>query len=132
MTDDRPEPAGQQPARRLPGTLAAQVLQALVDAGSPLTPGEVRDLLDTTGALSYSTVVTTLTRLHEKEVVTRERDGRAFRYSAVADPPALTAWRMGRLLESEEDHGPVLARFVDSLSAKDEQLLRQLLGELDK
>ncbi|MFD4676013.1 BlaI/MecI/CopY family transcriptional regulator [Lentzea sp. NPDC058450] len=130
MTDDRPGKAGQQPARRLPGTLASQVLQALVDSGSALTPSEVRDLLDTTDTLAYSTVVTTLTRLHEKKVVSRERDGRAYRYSAVADPPALTAWRMGRLLESEEDHGPVLARFVNSLSPQDEQLLRELLGEL--
>lgn len=96
-----------------------------------MTPGEVRNLLDGTGALSYSTVVTTLTRLHDKEVVTRVRDGRAYRYSAVADPSALTAWRMGRLLESEEDHGPVLARFVDSLSPQDERLLRTMLGDLD-
>jgi predicted transcriptional regulator len=131
VTKDRTEPAGQPPARRLPGTLASQVLQALVDAGTALTPGEVRNLLDGTGALSYSTVVTTLTRLHDKEVVTRVRDGRAYRYSAVADPSALTAWRMGRLLESEEDHGPVLARFVDSLSPQDERLLRTMLGDLD-
>ncbi|HEX8868774.1 MAG TPA: BlaI/MecI/CopY family transcriptional regulator [Lentzea sp.] len=130
MTSDRNEPAGRPSARRLPGTLASQVLQALVDAREALTPGEVRDRLDPTATLSYSTVVTTLTRLHDKAVVTRERDGRAYRYSAVADPSALTAWRMGRLLETEQDHGPVLARFVGGLSKQDEQLLRNLLGTL--
>jgi predicted transcriptional regulator len=119
------------PARRLPGALAAEVLRALGGSDSALTPGEVRDLLDPSGALSYSTVVTTLTRLHEKEVVTRVRDGRAFRYSAVADPSALVAWRMGRLLESEPDRASVLMRFVGALDETDERLLRDLLGRLD-
>jgi predicted transcriptional regulator len=38
-----------------------------------LTPGEVRDRLDPDSALSYSTVVTTLTRLYEKGALTRHR-----------------------------------------------------------
>ncbi|GLZ42195.1 BlaI/MecI/CopY family transcriptional regulator [Actinokineospora sp. NBRC 105648] len=123
-------PAG-PPSRRLPGALAAEVLRVLGEAATALTPAEVRDRLDPSGTLSYSTVVTTLTRLHDKHLATRVRDGRAYRYSATADPSALTAWRMGKLLESEPDRASVLTRFVSALAEDDEQLLRGLLDKLD-
>src|SRR4051794_25689140 len=82
-----PPPPGDR--RRRPGQLEAQVITVLGSAATPLTPGEVRDLLDPSGALSYSAVVTTLTRLHEKGSVTRHRDGRAFRYGALSDAAGL-------------------------------------------
>ncbi|MGO1056275.1 BlaI/MecI/CopY family transcriptional regulator [Crossiella sp. CA198] len=129
MTDRAADDATQ--GRRPYGSLAAEVLRVLSAAASPLIPAEVRTLVDPTGSISYSAVVTTLTRLHDKGVVTRQRDGRAYRYAAVADPPALVAWRMSRLLESEPDHSRVLSRFVDSLDAEDEQTLRELLRGLD-
>jgi predicted transcriptional regulator len=95
----------------------------------PLTPGEVRDALETDGSLSYSTVVTTLTRLFEKGAVARHRDGRAFRYGALSTPAGLVADRMSRLMAVEPDRATVLRRFVSNLSADDERLLRELLDE---
>ena len=94
-----------------------------------LTPGEVRDLLEPDGSLSYSTVVTTLTRLYEKGAVARHRDGRAFRYGALAAPAGLVADRMSRLMSVEPDRATVLRRFVANLNADDERLLRELLEE---
>jgi predicted transcriptional regulator len=111
--------------------LASRVLEVLNDADTPLTPAEVRDLVDPSGRISYSTVVTTLTRLHDKGMATRTRDGRAYRYRATTDPSSLTAWRMGRLLESEPDRASVLTRFVDALDEDDERVLRDLLRDLD-
>lgn len=104
-------------------------MTALDSALRPLTPGEVRDALDPGGVLSYSTVVTTLTRLFEKGAVTRHRDGRAFRYGALSAPAGLVADRMSRLMEVEPDRTTVLRRFVSNLSADDERLLRALLDE---
>lgn len=105
-------------------------MRVLGAAAGALTPGEVRDVLDPTGALSYSTVVTALTRLHEKGVVHRDRgDGRAFRYGALSDPAGLVAERMRRLLAREPDRASVLRRFVSTLDAGDEQVLRDLLSE---
>jgi predicted transcriptional regulator len=120
-------PAGDR--RRRPGQLEAQVITVLGTAPGPLTPGAVRDLLDPTGALSYSAVVTTLTRLHEKGAVTRHRDGRAFRYGALSDAAGLVAERMSRLLADEPDRASVLRRFVGTLDDRDEEVLRALLRE---
>ncbi|MER5622085.1 BlaI/MecI/CopY family transcriptional regulator [Streptosporangium sp. NPDC002544] len=116
-------------SRRSPGVLEAEILTVLHEASGALSPGEVRDLLSGKGGgeLSYSAVVTTLTRLHDKGVVTRERSGRAYRYAAPADPSGLVAWRMRRLLDAEADHAPALTHFISGLSAGDEELVRRLL-----
>ncbi|WP_253885056.1 BlaI/MecI/CopY family transcriptional regulator [Actinokineospora diospyrosa] len=126
---DEDDSSGRSAPRRRPGELAAHVLNTLAEAGEPLSPGELLELLEPAGSLSYSAVVTTLTRLYEKKAVTRTRVGRAYRYTAVTDPSALVAWRMSRLLDAEADHTSVLTRFVSGLDKRDEETLRRLLGE---
>ncbi|MGO9222076.1 MAG: BlaI/MecI/CopY family transcriptional regulator [Streptosporangiaceae bacterium] len=79
------------------------------------------------GELSYSTVVTIVTRLHAKGLLARQRAGRGFTYTAV-DDASLAASRMRQALGSEHDHDAVLSRFVSGLSGRDARLLRQLLA----
>jgi predicted transcriptional regulator len=127
MRDGR-EPSGEDATgRRAAGELEAAVLAVLQAAGSPLSPGEVRDRLG--GDLAYTTVVTILSRLHGKGVLDRRKAGRAFLYAPVADEPGLAARRMTQMLDAEPDREAVLARFVSGLSGKDEELLRRMLGE---
>ncbi|WP_246271983.1 BlaI/MecI/CopY family transcriptional regulator [Amycolatopsis acididurans] len=119
-------------ARRRAGELSGQVLEVLRQATAALTPADVQRRLSAagTGPLSYSTVVTTLSRLHEQGAVERYRTGRAFAYLAVADS-ALAARRMRRVLDDQADHEAVLATFVNDLSPADERRLRALLGDPD-
>jgi predicted transcriptional regulator len=113
--------------RRAAGELEAAVLAVLQEAGTALSPGEVRERIG--GALAYTTVVTILSRLHAKGVLERHKAGRAYLYAPVADQPGLAARRMTRVLDGEADREAVLARFVSSLSDSDEELLRRMLGE---
>lgn len=126
MPDDGPA-ASRRPA----GALEAEVLALLRAAGTALSPGQVRDRLSADelsyGALSYSTVVTILSRLHAKGRLSRQRDGRAFAYTVV-DEASLAASRMSQALAVGRDHDAVLTRFVSGLSGRDARLLRQLLG----
>jgi predicted transcriptional regulator len=115
--------------RRGAGELAGEVLGILQAAGMPLSPADVRERLS--GDLAYTTVVTILSRLHAKGVLDRERSGRAFRYSPVADEPGLAARRMASVLAAEPDREAVLARFVSNLSGEDEQALRRMLGPVN-
>ena len=119
MTDGRRPRRGQ-------GELEMQVLSALREADGPATAGWVQDRLG--AGLAYTTVITILTRLLAKGVVTRERSGRSFVWTPVADEAGLAAHRMRRLLDGESDREAVLASFVTSLGADDEKLLRELLG----
>jgi predicted transcriptional regulator len=113
--------------RRAPGALEAEVLAILWGAEGPLAAADVQERLG--GDLAYTTVVTILSRLHEKGVADREKQGRSFRYHAVEDEPGLAARRMTNVLDSEPDRRSVLARFVSNLSKSDERELRKLLGK---
>jgi len=122
------DPAGV--GRRAAGELAAEVLAVLQEAGSPLSPGDVRERIG--GELAYTTVVTILSRLHAKGVLERRKSGRAYLYAPVADSPGLAARRMARVLDEEADREAVLARFVSELSPSDEDALRRMLADLSR
>ena len=117
--------------RRPAGTLESEVLGILRAAAGPLTPGEVRDRLSGAGAgqrgLAYSTVVTIMSRLHAKGLLSRRRAGRGFSYAPV-DEASVAAGRMSSALGSGSDRDAVLSRFVSGLSGRDAELLRRLLG----
>ncbi len=114
--------------RRRRGALEQQVLGCLAVAPGAMTPAEVQTAMG--GGLAYTTVMTTLVRLFEKGALTREADGRAFRYQLSGDPAAVsanvTAHQMLRLL-SGANREQVLSRFVADLEPGDEALLASLL-----
>jgi predicted transcriptional regulator len=118
---------GEDAGRRAAGELEAAVLAVLQAAGSPLSAGQVRRRLG--DDLAYTTVVTILSRLHDKGVLDRRKAGRAFLYAPVTDEPGLAARRLARMLDAQPDRKAVLMRFVSSLSGEDEELLRRMLGE---
>jgi predicted transcriptional regulator len=112
--------------RRPFGGLEAEVIETLMASAEPMTAAEVRSALD--NRLAYTTVMTVLSRLADKGLAIKQRRGRADIYSPVRDPAAITAMRMRRLLESDDDRTGVLIRFVSSLSGDDERLLLDLLA----
>lgn len=118
--------ANADPPRRPHGALEAEVLDVLRAAAAPLSPGQVRERL--AEDLSYSTVVTIVSRLHAKGLLERDRAGRAFVYRPV-DDASRAASQMSHALQAGSDHGAVLSRFVSELSGRDARLLRNLLGE---
>ncbi|MEV8588257.1 BlaI/MecI/CopY family transcriptional regulator [Streptomyces sp. NPDC051180] len=126
MVDGVDDGTGAAPRRRGQGELEAQVLAALREASEPVPVAWVRERLG--GALAYTTVITILTRLWAKGAVERERSGRSFRWTAVADEAGLAALRMRKVLDAEADRQAVLASFVTALSPNDERLLRELLS----
>lgn len=113
------------------GGLEREVLAALAAADGPMTAAEVQAELG--GDLAYTTVMTTLSRLHDKAALEREPAGRAYAYRLAAAPDAVaasvTARRMRRLLDADQDRGDVLARFVADLRPEDGRLLADLLAE---
>lgn len=118
MTDAKDE-------RRPAGELEAGVMAVLWAADAPRTPGEVQAGL--AADLARTTVTTILTRLYEKGMVERRRQGRGYAYYPVQDAHGLTARRMHCELDRDTDRETVLARFVAQLSADDERILRDLL-----
>jgi predicted transcriptional regulator len=114
--------------RRGYGDLAQAILDVVGQAAAPVIPAQVRDALDTD--LAYTTVMTVMARLHGRGLLARQRVGRGFAYTAVTDPTQVTARRMHRILNVEQDRAGVLARFVDGLTPDDGRVLRGLLDRI--
>ena len=122
------------PPGRPRGALERDVLACLAAARRPLSPGEVRAELG--DQLAYTTVMTTLSRLHAKGAISRQPAGRGYAYELPDGPGAaqssMTAHRMLRLLDAGEDRAGVLSRFVADLRPEDEELLTNLLASADR
>jgi predicted transcriptional regulator len=103
------------------------VLAALWSCPGSATATEVQQWLS--DDLAYTTVVTILTRLHDKGAVSRHKQGRSFAYAPVDDEAGLAARRMRKMLDTGPDRGRVLSRFVSTLSEADERLLRAMLRD---
>jgi len=83
--------------------------------------------------IAYTTLMTTLDRLFKKNLLDRRKDGRAFLYSPSVSEADLKQGITEDVIEGLLGHGadavePVLACIVDTVSARD----RELLDELDR
>lgn len=115
-----------QPPQSL-GRLEVRVLEDVWRHGE-LT---VRQLHQSHADLAYTTLMTTLDRLHKKGLLRRCKRGRAFLYS-----PALSRLEFGKRLAraavdmilryAEPDTGAVLSYFVDTVGEADARLLQEL------
>jgi len=108
------------------GTLELRVLEAMWARGGEVS---VRDVLDAFPAAAYTTLMTTMERLHRKGVLERRKDGRAFLYRPVASREAMESGLVARAIEPLLRGGsaqPILSCLVDEVSRHDERLLDEL------
>jgi predicted transcriptional regulator len=83
------------------------------------------------GALAYTTLMTTLDRLHRKGLVERNRAGRAFLYTARYTREELDNGVASDLINAMLGPGPdaarpVMSTFVDAVEQRDAALLDEL------
>ena len=112
--------------RREMGSLESEVLMCLWAADEALSPAEVRSRLG--GGLAYTTVLTVLIRLWQKELVGREVRGRGFAYRPLMSEAELAAERMHKDLRRTSDREAALAQFVGGLSEGEAQTLRRVIA----
>ena len=77
--------------------------------------------------LAVTTVLTVLDRLQKKNLVRRDRDGRAHRYYPMRSRAEFLSDLMVQALDSSDDRGAVLARFIGTMPEDDTATLRALL-----
>ena len=101
--------------------------------GGSLTVREVYETVGTQRELAYTTVMTVLDRLAKKQLVTQERDGRAYRYSAVGTREELTALTMRETLGDLEapDRKGAMLHFLDDASPQELDDLKAALAEIE-
>lgn len=113
------------------GHVLGPLEERLMDAVWTGGPGTVRDVcgrLRGRGSSVYTTIMTTLDRLHQKGLLSRRKEGNAFLYSA-----AMTRQDLNRRIVEQtvselmrRSGTPVLAAFVDAAASLDEENLERL------
>jgi predicted transcriptional regulator len=101
-------------------------MEALWRRGVPVS---VRELVGEFEGTAYTTLMTTLDRLHRKGVLDREKSGRAFLYQVKYTREELESGMAARVLESLLDRSaaePVLSYFIEEVSRRDARLLDEL------
>lgn len=112
------------------GSLERQVLEETWRRGET----SVRDVFAAfEERVAYTTLMTTLDRLYKKRLLSRRKDGRAFLYTPTVTPAEFEQGIREDVIDGLLGHGaetvqPVLACIVDTVSARD----RELLDELDR
>src|SRR5262245_15746314 len=111
------------------GPLEARVMEHFwQQEASASSVRDVGKALD--GRLAYTTLMTTLDRLHKKGFLDRRRQGRAFVYAAKLSRGEFHGSLLRRLLDgvlgSGESARPVLSSLVDTVDAHDPALLHEL------
>lgn len=114
------------------GPLEERILEELWNRGN----ATVRDLIDDTCQdLAYTTVMTTLDRLYKKNLLSREAEGRAFRYTPRLTREDLQREAAGEALRQLLDASPAssmpLSYLVEVLTEHDAKLLDDLRRLVD-
>ena len=113
------------------GSLERDVMDIMWSGGSLV----VRDVQERLGRpIAYTTVMTTLDRLFKKGFVTREREQRAFRYTAARTreqaQAALAAGVLSGVLDGDRKAvEPILSNLVDAVG--DDAVSAELLDRLE-
>jgi predicted transcriptional regulator len=110
------------------GVLELRVLEALWERSEPQC---VRDLQPAFPGTAYTTLMTTLDRLHRKEVLDRGKVGRAFFYRPRYTRETLRANLAGAALqavfgERGSELKPILSFFIETVSREDRASLAAL------
>lgn len=110
------------------GPLEWRVLESL---WARPAPASVRDLTPEFSEIAYTTLMTTLDRLHRKGILIRVKQGRAFFYQPRLSRPEFESARAGAALRVALDGSgaalsPLLSTFVDAVGSRDRAMLDEL------
>ena len=108
------------------GDLESAIMEQIWRADSALLVREVLDGLDR--GLAYNTVHTVTEILYRKGWLTKEREGRAFRYGAAAGRDKYVAGLVTEALSFTDDRTAALVGFVEGIRPEEAEELHRLLS----
>jgi predicted transcriptional regulator len=115
----------------VPGVLGPLEWRVLESLWTRPAPASVRELTPEFPEIAYTTLMTTLDRLHRKGVLIRVKQGRAFFYQPRLTRPEFESARAGAALRVALDGSgaaltPLLSTFVEAVGSRDRAMLDEL------
>jgi predicted transcriptional regulator len=112
------------------GELEAVLMQRIWDHGGAVTVRDLFEGLREERNIAYTTVMSTMDNLYRKGWLARERDGKAYRYTAVASREEYGARLMREAMAGAGDTEAVLSHFVAQMDGSESAALRAVLARL--
>jgi len=112
------------------GDLEAEVMSRVWDHDAPVTVRELFDEMRHQRTIAYTTVMTTMDNLHRKGWLVRDKDGKAYRYTAVASRDEYSARLMREAMAEAGDTEAVLSHCVAQMDGAESDTLREVLRKL--
>ena len=100
------------------------------DHDGPVTVRELFDELRGQRPIAYTTVMSTMDNLHRKGWLKRDKDGKAYRYTAVASRDEYSARLMREAMAEAGDTEAVLSHFVAQMDGEESAVLGEVLRKL--
>ena len=110
------------------GQLEAAVMARVWSWERPVLVREVLEDLQRERDIAYTTVMTVMDNLYRKGYLSRERDGRAYRYAASQSREEHTAALMEEALASGGNRAAALMHFVQHIDDDELAALRSVLS----
>jgi predicted transcriptional regulator len=115
------------------GELEAVIMDRVWEhAGAPVTVRDLFDELRRERAIAYTTVMSTMDNLHRKGWLARDKDGKAYRYTAVASREEYSARLMREAMAEAGDTEAVLSHFVAQMDGDQSRVLCAVLDKLTR
>ena len=109
------------------GDLEAVIMDRLWSRDSSATVRDVLEDLSVDRKIAYTTVMTVMDNLFRKGWLTRELDGRAFRYAPIDSREKYSAVLMREALADSRDADATLVHFLAGMTEEDSDALRRAL-----
>ena len=111
------------------GELEAVVMHLVWGHDGPVTVRTLFDELSQARRIAYTTVMSTMDNLHRKGWLARERDGKAYRYTAVMSREEYSAQLMREALAEAGDAEAALSHFAATMDGSQAEALRAILDK---
>jgi predicted transcriptional regulator len=126
---------GEQGLQQTLGTLEAQVMNAVWDTEGEVSVEQVRKRLAEQGKdAAYTTIMTTMSRLYKKGLLTRRMRGKAYIYSASVSRRELDSSVIKHVVDGllSTFAEPAMSYFVEALSESDPAKLDSLANIIEQ
>ncbi|MCZ7665035.1 MAG: BlaI/MecI/CopY family transcriptional regulator [Thermoleophilia bacterium] len=119
--------------RQVLGDLEADIMECMWSLGSA-SVREVHECLATERDIAYTTVMTVMSRLADKGMLSRRQDGRAYIYAPVQSRDDFCTGVVTTVMRGlfGSVRAPVLAHFVENLSEDDQTELDALAAMIEQ
>lgn len=112
------------------GNLEARVMRAIWAHHYPVTVRDIIGDLQGDRPTAYTTVMTVMDNLRKKGWLTRQPDGRAYRYQPLVTAEEYSATMMRQALSASSDRAAALMHFIGNLSADEAEALTEAYQRL--